>query len=132
MKSVSYKINPRVFDEDLNALFRSAWLEHTDTDFGFTLERCLLYICASLEDSGEIVGFVKVAWDGDVHGFLLDTTVHSSVQGQGIGRELVLRAASEARARGIHWLHVDFEAHLERFYRSCGFGDTRAGLLRLN
>jgi len=121
---VRYEINPRVLDDDLNALFRSAWLEHADINFGFTLERCLLYVCAFLEDSKELVGFVKVAWDGGLHGFLLDTTVHSRVQGQGIGRELVLRAVSEARARGIHWLHVDFEPHLEPFYRSCGFSDT--------
>ena len=121
-----------MLNDDLNALFRSAWLEHMEVDFEFTLKRCLLYICAFLEDSEELVGFVKVAWDGGIHGFLLDTTVHSSVQGQGIGRELVLRAASEARARKIHWLHVDLEPHLERFYQSCGFGNTRAGLLRLN
>ena len=135
MKSVLYKINPRVQNDELNALFRSAWLEHSDTDFGFTLERCLLYICAFLEDDTskeQLVGFVKVAWDGGFHGFLLDTTVHSSVQHQGIGGELVRQAINEARARGIHWLHVDFEAQLEPFYWGCGFGATRAGLLRLN
>jgi len=121
-----------VNNDDLNALFRSAWLEHSDTDFSFTLERCLLYVCAFLEDSHELIGFVKVAWDGGVHGFLLDTTVHPNFQRWGIGQELVLRAAAEARARGLHWLHVDFEAQLEAFYQSCGFGDTRAGLLRLN
>ena len=131
MKSVSYKINPRVLNDDLNALFRSAWLGHTETDFKFTLERCLLYVCAFLEDSEGLVGFVKVAWDGGVHGFLLDTTVHLDHQHQGIGSELVRNATEEARARGIHWLHVDFEPHLERFYRGCGFADTRAGLLRL-
>ncbi len=132
MKSVSYKTNPRVPNADLNALFRAAWLEHTEVDFGFTLEHSLLYVCAFLEDTNELVGFVKVAWDGGVHSFLLDTTVHPSVQRQGVGKELVLRAASEARVRKIHWLHVDFEPHLERFYQSCGFGNTRAGFLRLN
>lgn len=135
MQQVVYQINSRVLNDDLNALFRSAWLEHTDTEFGFTLEHCLLYVCAFLENEHspqELVGFVKVAWDGGVHGFLLDTTVHPDHQHQGIGGELVRKATQEARARKIHWLHVDFEAHLEPFYRSCGFGDTRAGLLRLN
>jgi len=48
------------------------------------------------------VGFVNVAWDGDVHFFLLDTTVAPSRQGNGIGRRLVEEAidASEAMASG--------------------------------
>ncbi len=125
-----YKINPRVQNDDLNALFRAAWLEHSDTDFSRTLEHSLLYVCALLE--GRIIGFVKVAWDGGVHGFLPDTTVHPDDQHRGIGRELVKRAADEARVRGIHWLHVDFKALLEPFYQACGFANTRAGLLRLN
>jgi hypothetical protein len=29
------------------------------------------------------------------------------------------------------WLHVDFEPHLEGFYRGCGFTPTPAGLIRL-
>jgi hypothetical protein len=37
----------------------------------------------------------------------------------------------EARTRGAHWLHVDFEPHLTDFYRACGFAPTAAGLIRL-
>ena len=29
------------------------------------------------------------------------------------------------------WLHVDFEPHLEGFYRACGFRPTAAGLIDL-
>lgn len=36
-----------------------------------------------------------------------------------------------ARKRGIEWLHVDYEAHLEGFYQRCGFHSTLAGLLNL-
>ena len=31
----------------------------------------------------------------------------------------------------MHWLHVDYEPHLEPFYRACGFTPTLAGLLGL-
>jgi hypothetical protein len=41
-------------------------------------------------------------------------------------------AAAAALERGVVWLHVDHEPHLERFYRACGFEPTLAGLLRLD
>jgi hypothetical protein len=44
---------------------------------------------------------------------------------------MVLAARDAARARGAHWLHVDFEPHLHGFYSKCGFFDTAAGLIRL-
>ena len=33
---------------------------------------------------------------------------------------------------GMTWLHVDYEPHLDGFYRGCGFRPTAAGLLRLS
>ena len=78
-----------------------------------------------------LVGFVNVAWDGGTHAFLLDTCVHASRRGEGIGVELVHRAAAAAREAGCTWLHVDFEPHLATFYARCGFSPTPAGLLRL-
>ena len=79
-----------------------------------------------------MVGFVNVAWDGGIHAFIIDTTVHPSVRRNGIGRELVRRAAEAARTEGIVWLHVDFEPHLRAFYSACGFTPTEAGLMRLD
>lgn len=80
-----------------------------------------------------LVGFVHVCWDGGPHAFVLDTAVHPDHQRRGIGRELVLKAAAEARRAGCQWLHVDYEPHLQHFYRdSCGFRPTDAGLLDLN
>lgn len=52
-------------------------------------------------------------------------------QRRGIGRDLVLEAAALARERGAEWLHVDYEPHLDSFYRGCGFRHTAAGLLNL-
>ena len=45
-----------------------------------------------------------------------------------VGMRLV---AGEARNRGAEWLHVDYEPHLEAFYRGCGFRHTAAGLIDL-
>ena len=36
-----------------------------------------------------------------------------------------------ARERGAAWMHVDYEPHLDGFYKACGFRSTQAGLVRL-
>jgi ribosomal protein S18 acetylase RimI-like enzyme len=127
--SISYSISPATSDEAMNALFAAAWPQHDWSNFAPVLSRSLAYVCAHQQD--RLIGFVNLAWDGGIHAFLLDTTVHPEFQRRGIGRELVLRAAGAARERGIEWLHVDYEPHLAGFYRSCGFQHTEAGLMRL-
>jgi GNAT superfamily N-acetyltransferase len=126
---VIYCVSPTLNPDETNGLFAAAWGDHERRDFGPILRRSLVYICAFREQS--LVGFVNVAWDGGVHGFVLDTTVHPNLRRRGIGRRMVLLAADEARERGIQWLHVDFEPHLRHFYEGCGFWPTEAGLMRL-
>ena len=126
---IEYEDNAEVSNEELNFLFASAWANHESRDFQPVLRRSLGYICARQDK--ELVGFVNVAWDGGVHAFLLDTTVHQDMQRQGIGLELVRRAENLAREAGLEWLHVDYEAHLNEFYEKCGFRNTTAGLIKL-
>ncbi len=129
MMPVTYQISPSVENTALNALFSAAWDAHQLTDFEAKHRYSLLYVCAFAGD--RIVGYVNAAWDGGVHAFLLDTTVHPDYQHQGIGSRLVREAADAAKIRGIEWLHVDFEPHLTDFYRACGFVHTEAGLMNL-
>jgi GNAT superfamily N-acetyltransferase len=83
-------------------------------------------------DTGRLVGFVQVCWDGGAHAFVLDTAVDPAWQHRGIGARLVQAATEDAAAAGCEWLHVDFEPHLTAFYVDrCGFRPTTAGLLRL-
>ena len=110
----------------MNKLFASAWDGFTESDFRKMLAHSLAYVCAY--SGPELVGFVNLAWDGGIHAFLLDTTVHREWQRRGIGRHLVQEAVKVAAERGIHWLHVDYEPHLDQFYKGCGFRDTHAGL----
>lgn len=114
----------------LNALFRAAWPDYVERDWAPVLERSLTVVCAERED--ELVGFVNVAWDGGVHAFLLDTTVHPTLRRRRLGTRLVRAAALASAARGVDWLHVDYEPHLDEFYQGCGFVTTHAGLLRLD
>lgn len=116
-------------DAALRALWLSAWGNAGPQGFAPILARSLAHVAAY---SGErLVGFVNVAWDGGVHAFILDTCVHADFQRQGIALRLLERAGELARQRGAEWLHVDFEPHLEGFYRKAGFGPTGAGLMRL-
>ncbi|KAB8144453.1 GNAT family N-acetyltransferase [Chloroflexia bacterium SDU3-3] len=126
---IDYRNSPPLESAALNALFAASWPDHAERDFQPILRRSLAYICAYAQ--ADLVGFVNIAWDGGVHAFLLDPTVQPSWRRRGLGRALVLRAAHAARERGAHWLHVDYEPHLDGFYRSCGFAPTLAGLIRL-
>ena len=119
-----------VDDDALNALRRAAWERVGDQAWGPVLARGLGWVCA-LDDEAGLVGFVNVAWDGGVHAFLLDTTVHPARQRHGLGRALVAEAAAMARERGCEWLHVDYEPELAAFYAACGFVPTPAGLIDL-
>jgi GNAT superfamily N-acetyltransferase len=128
-----YLVNPPVSNEALNALFALSWPEHRERDFAPVLRQSLSYVCA-VEQRGSdrrLIGYVNLAWDGGLHAFLLDPTVHPAYRRQGIGTALVRRAAAVARERGVHWLHVDYEPRFAPFYRSCGFHPTEAGLMHL-
>ena len=87
---------------------------------------------AARSREGSLVGFVNVAWDGCDHAFLLDPKVRPDHRHAGVGTELVLRAAAQAREAGCEWLHVDFDDDLAPFYfNACGLQPTQAGLIHL-
>lgn len=127
---IIYELNPSLSNDELNALFAASWADHRTSDFQPILHQSLLFVGAYLE--ARLIGFVNVAWDGGIHAFILDTTVHPDVRRKGVGVALVQKAAEAARSRGIEWLHVDYEPHLKHFYEQCGFHHTEAGLMRLN
>jgi GNAT superfamily N-acetyltransferase len=129
MSGITYEESPPLNNDVLNALFDAAWEEHERSDFAPVLAHSLVYVAAF--DGARLVGFVNLATDGGGHAFLLDTTVHRGHQRRGIGAELVRRAILAAAERGVEWVHVDFEPHLEGFYRRAGFRHTAAGLINL-
>ena len=129
MQQIIYRTSPSISNKALNALFQASWPDHHWRDFEPVLNHSLATICAY---QGErLIGFVNLAWDGGLHAFVLDTTVHPDLRRRGIGAELVRCATVVARQRGIEWLHVDFEPRLAAFYHDCGFRHTAAGLMNL-
>ncbi|MBB3590877.1 GNAT superfamily N-acetyltransferase [Rhizobium sp. BK529] len=123
------RIDPFPSHAEFATLWTAAWGSSQAPDFARILPRSLAHIGAYAD--GRLIGFVNVAWDGGIHAFLLDTSVHPDLRRRGIATALVKEAVRVARERGAEWLHVDFEPHLSGFYRACGFRPTEAGLIRL-
>jgi len=112
----------------LERLFEAAW-GNPKRGYERVFDHSFTWISAYAAD--ELVGFVNVAWDGDVHFFLLDTTVDPAWQGRGIASRLVAEAIDACRGHG-EWLHVDADtALMERLYLPAGFEPTPAGVLDL-
>lgn len=120
-------------DAQLAPLWLAAWGNPLAEGYAKILHRSLCHAVAwDGNERRQLTGFVNVAWDGGVHAFLLDTTVHPDFQRRGIATELVRLVTDASRERGAEWLHVDYEPHLEGFYRGCGFRPTPAALIHLH
>lgn len=136
-QKIEFRQNPPIDSPALNALYAASWPRHTERDDWPELAHSLAHIWAWArdeardEDGERLAGFVYVAWDGGVHAFLLDPTVHPDYRRQGMGLALIAQAEAAARAAGCEWLHVDYEDYLDPFYRAAGFRPTLAGLIRL-
>ncbi|HEU5314820.1 MAG TPA: GNAT family N-acetyltransferase [Chloroflexota bacterium] len=128
--AIEYRVSPPIENAALDALYLAAWPNHKPPyDFRPELRHALTYACAY--DGDLLVGFVRLAWDGAIHAFLLEPTVLPSYRRRGIGRALVARVVDVARERGMEWVHVDYDEELDPFYRACGFTPAPAGLIRL-
>jgi GNAT superfamily N-acetyltransferase len=125
---IRYKRRPSLDERSLQALFVAGWGEPKPS-YERALARSFAWV--TTVRGTELIGFVNIAWDGGVHFFLLDTTVHPAWRAKGIGRRLVEEAIDCCRGRG-EWLHVDAdEEMMTGFYEQCGFGQTSAGLIDL-
>jgi len=128
--NIAYHVNPIVTHDELDKLYAASWPHHDPPyDFRPELEHALAFVCAYVD--GELIGFVRLAWDGSVHAFLLEPTVRPDYRRRGIGQSLVERAVAVARERGMEWVHVDYEPYLRTFYQGSGFVPTDAGIIHL-
>ena len=125
---IDYKISPEIDNTSLNKLFSESWVDYTTRSFEY-LHNSLFYVCCY--DENELVGFINIASDGYLHAFILDVTVSPGYRRKGIGTELIQKAITDCKIKGIEWVHVDYVEHLETFYYKCGFKDTKAGLINL-
>jgi GNAT superfamily N-acetyltransferase len=131
--TVDYQWRGAFVNPELNALHGEAFAhELTEVDWvARVTTHSLGWVTA--RRSGELIGFVNVAWDGAGHAFALDTIVRAHFRRHGVGARLMKVVIGEVAAAGCAWLHVDFVRELEPFYLgACGFQRTAAGLLRVD
>jgi ribosomal protein S18 acetylase RimI-like enzyme len=126
---VRYALRSSIDRQALQDLFAAAW-GAPKPGYEAVFGHSFTWVGAWVGDV--LVGFVNVAWDGDVHFFLLDTTVHPEYQQRGIGQRLVEEAIAACRGHG-EWMHVDADEPLmtDFYVRRCGFVRTPAGLFDL-
>jgi len=127
--NVRFERRAEIDAQALEDLFTAAWGSPKD-GYERVFGHSFTWVAAWAGET--LVGFANVAWDGDSHFFLLDTTVHPRWQRQGIGRRLVHEVIEACRGHG-DWLHVDADDDLMAgFYQRCGFEPTAAGLVALS
>src|ERR1700722_10342560 len=91
----TYEWRGRFTNAEVEALHAEAF-DHQpgDSDWEALLDRHSLgWVCA--RRSGQLVGFINVAWDGSTHAFILDTMVAGPLRRHGAGTELVAIAVHE-------------------------------------
>jgi GNAT superfamily N-acetyltransferase len=120
-----------VLDHEIDGLHAEAFGEPPGR---YSWKRCQPHSLGwvTAHEEGKLLGFANLAWDGDVHAFLIDVAVTPNRRHQAIGRRVVARAVEEAGRAGCAWVHVDYEERLDSFYRACGFLPTSAGLRRVS
>lgn len=128
--NITYLANISPDVDVLNDLMAKVWSEHTWTDYNRVLAKSFCHITAY--SGNELIGFINVAWDGNKHAFILDTSVCPDHQNNGVGKALVFKAIECCKNTSIEWIHVDYEERYEYFYHECGFTQkTAAALLNL-
>jgi GNAT superfamily N-acetyltransferase len=127
---VVYRWNESLPDSEVDNLHSAAFNEPAE-GYRWRRARPLSLGWVTARSDSRLVGFANLAWDGNLHAFLLDVAVAPDQRRRGIGSRLVGRAIREARNAGCTWVDVDFDDQLAAFYESCGFVPSRAGLIRI-
>ena len=106
MDVVDVRIDPFPSQRELSDLWRATWEIDGVSDFQSILTRSLTHVGAYLGD--RIIGFANMAWDGGIHGFLVDVCVHPEFRDHGIGQSMVEAALKVARKRGLQKVHAQW------------------------
>lgn len=79
------------------------------------------YFHIAVYDNDLLVGYVDAVSNGVTDAYIQDLMVHPTVQGQGIGTELMNRMITALKERHIYMISVVFEPTLKEFYEKFGF-----------
>lgn len=118
--------------------FKDESVAHSTRQVGDQLERCLTdgshFVCVAQSDNDEIIGYISVHWLPYLfmpgpEGYVSELFVHAALRGQGVGRQLLQAAETEARARGCSRLSLmnlrSRESYQRQFYIKAGWTERR-------
>ena len=83
----------------------------------------------SLQQDGQLVGFLNVISDGIGNALLVDLMVHPDYQQKGLGHTIVNVAIADLTEDGIQQIEVTFNPELQSFYQNCGFYIRGSGVI---
>ncbi len=95
-------------------------LGHSRADVIFPFEHECLHLVA-LEDARNVVGCVLFRPEDATSGRLLQMAVAPTLQGQGLGRELVRALEAELCQRGVREVHLHARGDAVPFYEHLGY-----------
>lgn len=119
----------KTFDIDQMCNLRKSvgWNEAKTMMSNSQMDNLFNIICT---EAGKMVGYLAVVSNNVTDAYIQDVMVAPEFQGKGVGTELMNRAISEIKDRGIHMISVIYgEEKLRCFYEKFGFHTMLCGQL---
>lgn len=125
---VDYRVNEKVSASSLADLRQSVGWNRMEQELGNPKLKDFLTI--SCYDASELIGYVDVVSNGVMDAYIQDLIVRPDYQNKGIGTELMNKAISCIKEKGIYMISVIYgEEELRSFYEKFGFYTMLCGQL---
>lgn len=125
---MDYRVNEKVSVSSLADLRQSVGWNRMEQEFGNPKLKDFLTI--SCYNNSELIGYVDVVSNGVTDAYIQDLIVRPNYQNKGIGTELMNKAISYIKEKGIYMISVIYgEEELRSFYERFGFYTMLCGQL---
>lgn len=81
-------------------------------------------------ENGELIAFLRVISDGEIHAYIADFVVHPQHQNKGIGSKLLEKAIKLLQEKEIEFIELTFKDDNLNFYERAGFEINLSGQIR--
>lgn len=125
MGSIEIQRNANITPEEVEELRQAIGWNPNIGKYQQVLKQSYAYF--SIRNEKKLIAFARVISDGILYSFIVDLTVHSDFQRQGIGKHLVKHIITELKKDDIQYIQLTFYKELEPFYKECGFEIIEAG-----
>ncbi|WP_346930155.1 GNAT family N-acetyltransferase [Clostridium sp.] len=117
---MDYRLNEKISVLTLADLRQSVGWNRMERELGNSKLQDFLTIACY--DNSELIGYVSVVSNGVLDAYIQDLIVRPDYQNKGIGTELMNKAISYIKEKGIYMISVIYgEEELRSFYERFGF-----------